>query len=376
MKYLITERQYRLLLEENIYPSEEEYRQALKDVEDLIREISMWYLTTDMWGKPRTDGYKPKEVHLIQQVNKIKQEVEDGSKFQIDLLKSRAQTEKHKNAADVIFNYHEKFEDIEKSTIDITNQCDSGEITHKAKPGEYISCNDNISGYVYLTTDNHKGYHGGLFDDVVDFIENKRGGLYLTKSIAGAWGWPGVSKKPIIRRVYEVIIKKNSLFINRSPAAADQGSASGLWDEKNVLLKLGIDGMADKNYRFGTHEKGEGTTGSEALVVNSNVIQNIRVVPFKELLGNEEIKSKYGFNKFEFWYENLRWRTIQKYFLDDYENFQKIKLKEKGIDQPGYLDLLEANYIDEYCQTNEKVDEIIEKYSNKEIMNLSQNKGW
>lgn len=372
MKILITERQYRFLIKESNH-SEEEYIKALKDVEDsgLIRKMAIEQLR-EWYNIP-----SPKESVINREVFDIKSKVKTGFKPTLESLLDLADTEIQKNAINTIINYHNnnKKEDIEKRTIDINKQCESGNITHKAKPGEYILCNSSIYGDVYLTTDEHKGYHGGLFDDVVDFIENKRGGLYLTKSIAGAWGWPGVSKKPIIRRVYEVIIKKNSLFINKSPGGTDQGSASGLWDEKDVLLKLGIDGMADKNYRFSTHMEGEGATGSEALVVNSNAIQNIRVVPFKELLENEEIKSKRGFDKFEFWYKNLRLRTIQKYFLDEYENFQKIKLKEKGIDQPSYLDLLE-DYIDEYCQNNEKVDEIIEKYSNKEIMSLSGNKDW
>lgn len=322
MKYLITERQYRLLLEENIYPSEEEYRQALKDVDDLISKISFHRNTTDHLGRPLNNGFKPREIDLNNYSTKFKSDIERGGKFFIEILKSYAETEKHKNAADIIFNYHKKTWDEEKErskrVIDLNNQYESGNITHNAKPGDVIWINHGhggewIYGEVYLTQGNDICYHGGFIPDIETSI-NKKGGIYVTRSLRGAWRFR-VKVKPL-HRVYEVKIKSGSLFIDSSPAGQDH---DGLKNEKEALKPLGIVGMADKNFRYGKHAEGKGTTGSEGLILDISAIESFRAIPYSELLDNEYLKSFSEYYKnMENWYNSIKDLVFRKYFIDEF----------------------------------------------------------
>lgn len=363
MKYLITERQYRLLLEENIYPSEEEYRQALKDVEDLLVQINPY-----QW-KSKKDS------------------IERGMPFEIKMLKSYAETEKHKNAADIIFNYHKKTWDEEeersKRVIDLTGQYESGNITHNAKPGDVIRINPGygwIYGEVYLTQGNDVGYHGGFIRDLNDFMD-KRKGLYLTKSLADAWAWPGVAMTQNYRRVYEVKIKSGSLFIDSSPAGQDEGSARGLEDEHNTLTQMGIVGMADKNFRYGKHVEGVGTTGSEALILDVSAIESFRAVPFSELIRNDELKSNksMAFEKFSKWYDKLKEKVMEKYFYNELQNAKTSRDEyQKNNPNKSYVDFLMSTdtKLENFKKSmSQQLEDIIDSLSDDEVIEILQKSG-
>jgi hypothetical protein len=375
MKLIITERQYKLLIRENIYSSEEEYRQALNNIEDLISGFIYSILTTDDWGRPLKNGYEPNEDLLNNKISNFKKEIEKGYKYPIESLKKFAKTEKHKKAMDVIFNYHKKMWDIydeqSKRKINLTSQYESGNITHKAKPGDVIQINKSGSGWiygeVYLTEGNDICYHGGFINDLNQFM-NKRKGLYLTRSLAGAWRWTGVSMRQDYRRVYEVKIKSKSLFIASSPAATDDGSAFGLQDEYNALTPMGIQGMSDKNFRNNTHEEDSGTTGSEGLILNVNAIESFRPIPFSELIRNNELKSNYpeAFKKFSEWYDKIKKIVMQKYFSDEIENnttsFEEYQKNNPSVSYNEFLwipDTKRENFIKSISkQIEDKIDSL------------------
>lgn len=295
MKYLITERQYRLLLEENIYPTEEEYRQA---------------------------------------------------------------------------------EEKRKRTIDLTDQYKSGNITHEAKPGDVIKIGHQwIYGEVYLTQGNDVGYHGGFIRDLNEFMD-KRKGLYLTKSLESAWRWPGVAMRQNYRRVYEVKIKSGSLFIDSSPAGQDEGSAHGLEDEHNALIPMGIEGMADENFRYDKHTEGEGTTGSEALILNVSAIESFRAIPFSELIKNENLKSNSprAFEKFSNWYYKLKDKVMEKYFFDELQN-ARTSFDEylKNNPNKSYVDFLMSTdtKLENFKKSiSQQLEDIIDSLSDDELKNL------
>ena len=74
----------------------------------------------------------------------------------------------------------------------------------EAKPGEIIEVQADlpIRGEVYLT-DSDIAYHGGLIDNIDDYLSKT--GLYLTKSKGGAVSWN--LKGHLFTRLYEVKIK-------------------------------------------------------------------------------------------------------------------------------------------------------------------------
>ncbi len=154
----------------------------------------------------------------------------------------------------------------------------------QAKPGETIEVQADllIKGEVYLT-DSDIAYHGGLIDNIDDYLSKTA--LYLTKNKSSAVRW---NKKGLVfTRLYEVRIKKGSKFINSSPAGGD-ASDNRLNDEKEALLPLGIVGMADNDFRNNI----QGNAMSEAIILDKSAIENFRVVPFREILNDENLKNQ------------------------------------------------------------------------------------
>ena len=155
----------------------------------------------------------------------------------------------------------------------------------EAKPGETIEvqADDNtIKGEVYLT-DSDIAYHGGLIDNIDDYLSKTA--LYLTKKKGAAVSWNKTGL--LFTRLYEVKIKKGSKFINSSPAGHD-ASTNRLNDEKEALLPLGIVGMADHKFRHNIQSGGM----SEGLILDKSAIENFRVVPFREILNDENLKNQ------------------------------------------------------------------------------------
>ena len=154
----------------------------------------------------------------------------------------------------------------------------------QAKPGETIEVQADllIKGEVYLT-DSDIAYHGGLIDNIDDYLSKTA--LYLTKNKSSAVRW---NKKGLVfTRLYEVRIKKGSKFINSSPAGGD-ASDNRLNDEKEALLPLGIVGMADNDFRNNI----QGNAMSEAIILDKSAIENFRVVSFREILNDENLKNQ------------------------------------------------------------------------------------
>jgi signal peptidase I len=186
----------------------------------------------------------------------------------------------------------------------------------QAKPGDIIKINNDgldINGEVYLTKGNNICYHGGFITNLESSI-NQKGGVYVTRSLIGAWSFR-LKKKPL-HRVYEIKIKSNSLFINSSPAAQDH---DGLINEKEALKPLGIVGMSDENFRFNKHEE-TGAVGSEGLILDMSAVESFRTIPYSELLENESLKSySTYYKKMENWYKAIKDGVFNKYFANEYE---------------------------------------------------------
>jgi hypothetical protein len=295
--------------------------------------------------------------------------------------------------------YLKLFEDFESRVFNFTEDYKNNKpINHSAKPGERIIIEPDfswINGDVYLTQENDVSYHGGLIDNIADNVEDyikKKGGLYLTRSLLAASNWYGgvtTGKRPPLTRVYEVKIKKNSLFINSSPAAQDP---NGLFDESNALKPMGIMGMSDNNFRHNQHKNQEGTTGSEGLIINSDAIESFRAIPFNELLRYFE-KNPENFNSslvnslksnLSGWYEIIKKSVANKYFSKEWGLFKKdfkLKAKERnlifiddGWDLVFYKDPItgkEVHDSEEFFQTYSKeIDDKINSLTNKEIIEI------
>ena len=252
----------------------------------------------------------------------------------------------------------------------------------QAKPGETIEVQADtlIVGEVYLT-DSDIAYHGGLIDDIDDYL--LKTALYLTKNKASAVRWN--LKGRVFTRLYEVRIKKGSKFINSSPGGRDV-SENRLNDEKEALLPLGIVGMTDKNFRNNI----DGNSMSEGLILDKSAIENFRVVPFREILNDENLKNQNVKNVSDsrlLTFENNTLVTIEKFynsicakvFRKKYPDItQKIKSGElvvvanpfhkKGGPIDGYM--LQWNiitYIYKNKNIQSEIDNIVESMSNEEL---------
>lgn len=263
--------------------------------------------------------------------------------------------------------YIKSFNESVNSTIDLTDQYESGSINHKAKVGEVIEISPGgswIKGEVFLTK-GMIGYHGGLINNIDEYM-NKTA-IYLTRSIKGATFW-NLKKLPYTR-VYEVKIKDGSKFIaGRGPAGLD---SNGLNDEKKALLPMGIFGMVDNNFKNNTHFPNEGTTGSEGLVLDKSVIAEFRVIPFKELLENEEVKKCRVYDQFVKWYNELK--TFIFYTMEEYKEYEKKKnLDWKGSYFDSLTHVIDFNTIPEI---SDKIDQTIENMESSKLKDFIESKG-
>jgi hypothetical protein len=235
----------------------------------------------------------------------------------------------------------------------------------QAKTGDIIKINNgglNINGEVYLTNGNDISYHGGFITNLESSI-NQKGGIYVTRSLSGAWGFR-LTKKPL-HRVYEIKIRNNSLFINSSPAGQDH---DGLKNEKEALKPLGIVGMSDKNFRFNTHEEGEGATGSEGLILDISAVESFRAIPYSELLESLKSYSSGGaYKKMENWYKAIKDAVFNKYFLDEFN-------KKYPSDGDYWVDF---ENLDNFKNSISKIiDDKINSLSDDELIGLQNLKGY
>jgi len=180
----------------------------------------------------------------------------------------------------------------------------------EAKPGETIEVQADlpIRGEVYLT-DSDIAYHGGLIDNIDDYLSKT--GLYLTKSKGSAVSWN--LKGYLFTRLYEVKIKKGSKFINSSPAGKDT-STNRLNDEKDTLLPLGIVGMTDNKFRSNNIE---GDVMTEGLILHKSAIESFRVVPFREILNDKNLRNTNLINNSRIeilTFKNNKFVTIEEFY--------------------------------------------------------------
>jgi len=246
----------------------------------------------------------------------------------------------------------------------------------EAKPGETIEVQADglIKGEVYLT-DSNVAYHGGLIDNIDDYLSKTA--LYLTKNKGSALSWN--LKGYVFTRLYEVMIKKDSKFINSSPAGRDS-STRRLNDEKEALLPLGIVGMADDKFRSNI----EGKPMSEGLILHKSAIESFRVVPFREILNDENLRNRYVLNPSIVTLQGDNLVTIEelygaicaKVFIKKYPDItQKIKSGELGVKNPFYTYPLSVYslqtriimYIDKNKNIQPEIDNIVEGMSNEEL---------
>jgi hypothetical protein len=249
----------------------------------------------------------------------------------------------------------------------------------ESKPGEIIEvqADDNtIKGEVYLT-DSDIAYHGGLIDNIDDYLSKTA--LYLTKKKTSAVSWN--KQGHVFTRLYEVKIKKGSKFINSSPAGND-ASDNRLNDEKEALLPLGIVGMAD--HKFRNNIQGGGM--SEALILDKIAIESFRVVPFREILNDENLKNQNYIYQSEvtsnlgligkdlFTIEAFYNSICAKVFRKKYPDItQKIKsgvanpFHKKGGSIDGLLQWNIITYIYKNKNIQSEIDNIVESMSNDEL---------
>ena len=253
----------------------------------------------------------------------------------------------------------------------------------EAKPGETIEVQADlpIRGEVYLT-DSDIAYHGGLIDNIDDYLSKT--GLYLTKSKGGAVSWN--LKGHLFTRLYEVKIKKGSKFINSSPAGKDV-STNRLNDEKEALLPLGIVGMTDNKFRSNIDG---GDVMTEGLILHKSAIESFRVVPFREILNDKNLRNRNvdnpGYNiicvkngtKIDNYVtiEKLYIAICTKVFRKEYPDItQKIKsgeLERRPFKRSYPLsDESSINGIESYIRKNKniqsEIDNIVESMSNEEL---------
>jgi hypothetical protein len=247
----------------------------------------------------------------------------------------------------------------------------------QAKPGEIIEVQADlpIKGEVYIT-DADIAYHGGLIDDIDDYLSKTA--LYVTKSKDSALRWN--KKQLVFTRLYEVKIKKGSKFINSSPGGHD-ASENVLNDEKEALLPLGIVGMADKDFRFNI----EGNVMSEGLILHKSAIESFRVVPFREILNDKNLRNQNVKNvsdsslltsdssivTIEKFYDSICAKVFKKKYPDITQKIKSGELNKSPFrvyplkDEYSLKDIILYIYKNKNIQS--EIDSIVESMSNEEL---------
>ena len=258
----------------------------------------------------------------------------------------------------------------------------------EAKPGETIEVQADlpIRGEVYLT-DSDIAYHGGLIDNIDDYLSKT--GLYLTKSKGDAVSWN--LKGHLFTRLYEVKIKKGSKFINSSPAGKD-ASTNRLNDEKEALLPLGIVGMTDNKFRSNIDG---GDVMTEGLILHKSAIESFRVVPFREILNDKNLRNRNLINNSSIeilTFKNNKFVTIEQFYNSICEKVfrkkypditKKIKSGEGELvdmlyqamgfyplnDKENYQQIhtIIIEYIFKNKNIQSEIDNIVESMSNEEL---------
>jgi hypothetical protein len=245
----------------------------------------------------------------------------------------------------------------------------------QANPGETIEVQADvpIKGEVYLT-DSDIAYHGGLIDNIDDYLSKT--GLYLTKSKGSAVSWN--KKGHLFTRLYEVKIKKGSKFINSSPAGHD-ASENRLNDEKEALLPLGIVGMADNELRHNN----KGSVMSEGLILHKSAIESFRVVPFREILNDDNLRNRNVNNPsiitqiadtlvtIERLYMAICAKVFRKKYPDIIQKIKSGELERNPFRGSYPLDDVSSFSIESYIRKNKniqsEIDNIVESMSNEEL---------
>ncbi len=248
----------------------------------------------------------------------------------------------------------------------------------QAKPGEIIEVQADtpIKGEVYIT-DADIAYHGGLIDDIDDYLSKTA--LYLTKKKVSAVRWN--KKGHLFTRLYEVKIKKGSKFINSSPGGTD-ASENRLNDEKEALLPLGIVGMADNEFRNNI----EGNAMSEGLILDKSAIESFRVVPFREILNDENLRNQNVKNvsdsslltfeldtivTIEKFYDSICAKVFKKKYPDITQKIKSGELNKSPFrvyplkDEYSLKDIIMYIYKNKNIQS--EIDSIVESMSNEEL---------
>ena len=249
----------------------------------------------------------------------------------------------------------------------------------EVKPGEILNLTNiggtylSIKAEVYLTEEVETAYHSGIIDDIDIYLENYA--LYVTKDKRSASVWNlGTSRRGYrFSRVYEVKIKKGSKFVAYSPAGLD--NSIGLVELERSLIPLGIVGMTDDHFRNNnTHY---GNTMDEGLIFDKSAIESFRVIPFREILDDKNLKET---NKK---IQKLHSRVSLKIFKENQEFYNDLKNKiESGKirfpmwDAMGLSLIKNGKIVDDAIewylqydgkQLQSKIDNIIESMSNKDL---------
>lgn len=246
----------------------------------------------------------------------------------------------------------------------------------EVKPGEILNLPDiGIKGEVFLTGEIEPAYHGGIIDDIDNYLENYA--LYLThrKQSAVTWDLGANRRGWSFTRTYEVKIKKGIKFIECSPAGKDKGI--GLNRIENVLVPLGVVGMVDRNFRNNIPTKpyndhlGDMAPMNEGVIFDKSSIESFRVIPFREIFNDENLMKKESIKEMEKRYIEV----CKKIFQENQElyNDLKNKLETGKIVEPfrkykkGNESIFISRYLEKHKDIQSKIDNIIESMSNADL---------